>query len=134
VTSPDITSFLVARHHRPSTLPALVPLDIIRVATATRGNVLMDALLSEKAEAIRQIARAHGATRMRVFGSRAQDTASQASDLDLLVDFEDGRDLLDVVALKQDLEALLGCKVDVVEEAALSPYLKDRIVEQAVPL
>jgi predicted nucleotidyltransferase len=94
----------------------------------------MDALVSENAEAIRRIARGHGATRLRVFGSRAQGTASQASDLDLLVDFEEERDLLDMVALKQDLEALLGCKVDVVEEGALSPYLKNRILRQAVLL
>jgi len=115
-------------------LPAPVPPDIIRVATATRGNALMDALFSEKAEAIRQIARVHGATRLRVFGSRAQGTGTSESDLDLLVDFDEGRDLLDMVALKQDLEALLGCKVDVVEEGALSPYLKERIIGQAVSL
>jgi predicted nucleotidyltransferase len=54
--------------------------------------------------------------------------------VDLLVDFETGRDLLDVVALKQDLEALLGCRVDVVEEGGLSPYLRDRILEQAQPV
>ncbi|HJX14451.1 MAG TPA: nucleotidyltransferase family protein [Candidatus Deferrimicrobiaceae bacterium] len=95
---------------------------------------MMDPLLSEKAEAIRQIARTHGVTRLRMFGSRAQGTGTEDSDLDLLADFEPGRDLLDVVALKQDLEALLGCKVDVVEEGALSPYLKDGILRQAVSL
>jgi len=94
----------------------------------------MDALVSEKVGAIREIAGMHGVTRLRIFGSRALGTGTKESDLDLLVDFEEGRDLLDVVALKQDLEVLLGCKVDVVEEGALSPYLKDRIILQAVSL
>jgi predicted nucleotidyltransferase len=43
--------------------------------------------------------------------------------VDLLVDFEPGRDLLDLVALKQDLEQLLGCHVDIVEEEGLNPRL-----------
>jgi len=94
----------------------------------------MDALISGKADAIRRIARIHGATKLRIFGSRAQGTGTEESDLDLLVELEAGRDLLDLVALKQDLEALLGCKVDVVEEAALSPYLKDSVIRQAVSL
>lgn len=94
----------------------------------------MDALISEKADAIRRIARMHGVTRLRMFGSRAQGAGTEGSDLDLLVDFEAGRDLLDLVALKQDLGGLLGCKVDVVEEGALSPYLKDRVIRQAVSL
>jgi|RifCSP16_1_1023843.scaffolds.fasta_scaffold181005_1 predicted nucleotidyltransferase len=94
----------------------------------------MDAVVSENAEAIRQIARIHGVTRLRIFGSRAEGAGTEKSDLDLLADFEPGRDLLDMVAFKQDLEALLGCKVDVVEEGALSPYLKERIIGQAVSL
>ena len=94
----------------------------------------MDALISGKADAIRRIARIHGATKLRMFGSRARGTGTEKSDLDLLVEFEAERDLLDLVALKQDLEALLGCKVDVVEEGALSPYLKERVIRQAVSL
>jgi len=92
----------------------------------------MDEFIAARADDIRRIARMHGATRLRVFGSRASGTRTAESDLDLLVEFEAGRDLLDLVALKQDLEALLDCKVDVVEEGALSPYLKDRVIRQAV--
>jgi len=47
---------------------------------------------------------------------------------------EPGRDLCDLVGLKQDLEALLGRKVDVLEEEGLSPYLRDRILQEARPL
>ena len=92
---------------------------------------MRDIFIAERAEEIRQIARHHGAHRVRVFGSRARGEAGTSSDVDLLVDFEPGRDLLDLVALKQDLEQLLGCHVDVVEEEGLSPYLRRRVVGEA---
>ena len=60
--------------------------------------------------------------------------ATDKSDLDLLVEFDPGRDLLDLIGLKQDLQDLLGCKVDVLTEGSLSPYLRDRILEEARPL
>jgi hypothetical protein len=91
-------------------------------------------LLKEKAAQIRRLARAHGVVRLRVFGSYASGVAREASDLDLLVDLEPERDLLDLAGFKLDLEDLLGCKVDVVTEAALSPYLRDHILSQTKPL
>ena len=54
--------------------------------------------------------------------------------MDLLVTFERGRSLLDHVALMQDLEDLLGCKVDVVEAEALNWVIRDGVVREAVPL
>ena len=95
---------------------------------------MSDSILKTYADEIRKIARIHGAIRVRVFGSHAKGAAKEASDLDLLVDLEEGRDLLDIVGLKQDLEALLGFKVDVLTERALSPYLRDEIVQKAIPL
>jgi predicted nucleotidyltransferase len=86
------------------------------------------------AEEIRRIARKHGATRIRIFGSHARASASEGSDVDFLVVLEPGRDLLDLVALKQDLETLLGLPVDVAEEEGLSPYLRDRILQEARPV
>ena len=93
-----------------------------------------DLLITERAEEIRRIARQHGALRVRVFGSRARGEAITSSDLDLLVDFEPGRDLVDLIGLKQDLEQVLGCPVDVVEEEGLSPHLRQRVLEEARPL
>ena len=72
--------------------------------------------------------------KLRVFGSYAAGEANETSDLDLLVRFEPGKDLLDLVALKQDLEELLGRQVDVVEEDALSPYIRDKVLQEARPL
>lgn len=83
---------------------------------------------------IQRVARSHGARSVRVFGSRARGEARPDSDLDLLVQLEVGRSLLDLIAIKQDLEDLLDCTVDVVTEAGLSPYLRDRILAEARPL
>lgn len=83
---------------------------------------------------IARVARAHGALSLRVFGSRARGDAGPDSDLDLLVTLEPGRSLLDLVAIKQDLEDLLRLPVDVVTEAGLSPYLRDAVLAEARPL
>lgn len=83
---------------------------------------------------ILRIAQSHGARTVRVFGSRARGDATSTSDLDLLIGLEPGRSLLDVVAIKQDLEDLLGISVDVVTEGGLSPYLRDRVLAEALPL
>ena len=83
---------------------------------------------------ILRVAHSHGARAVRVFGSRARGDATAESDLDLLISLEPGRSLLDVVAIKQDLEDLLGFSVDVVTEGGLSPYLRDRILAEALPL
>jgi predicted nucleotidyltransferase len=91
-------------------------------------------LLKERARDIRRIARKHGVVGMRVFGSHASGQARASSDLDLLVKLRSNRDLLDLVEFKLDLQDLLGCEVDVVTEAGLSPYLRNRIVRSAKPL
>ena len=81
-----------------------------------------------------RIASCHGAVAVRVFGSVAQGRATEDSDLDLLVKMKPGSSLLDIVAIKQDLEDLLGIRVDVVTEKALSPYIRDEVLSQAVAL
>ena len=59
-------------------------------------------------------------------------TSRYDSDVDLLVAVGDRATLLDIIAIKQDLEDLLGCKVDVVTEDSISPYLRDRVLSEAV--
>lgn len=78
------------------------------------------------------IASRHGARNVRIFGSVARGDAGQESDVDLLVRFEPGRSLLDLVGIQQDLEEFLGCKVDVVSERALRS--EDEILREAVAL
>ena len=59
---------------------------------------------------ILQTAAAHGARNIRVFGSTARGEAHAGSDLDLLITLEPGRSVLDLVAIKQDLEDLLRAR------------------------
>ena len=91
-------------------------------------------LLRERTEEIRRIACEHGVVQLRVFGSHASGVATDSSDLDLLVQLEPERDLLDLVEFKLAVEDLLGCEVDVVTEGGLSPYLRDRILQEAKSL
>jgi predicted nucleotidyltransferase len=83
---------------------------------------------------IRAIAERYGARNIRVFGSVARGDDRPDSDLDLLIDLEEERSLLDLIAIQQDLEDLLGRKVDVVTEGGLNRYLKDDILREAIPL
>ena len=78
-----------------------------------------------------RVARSHGAESVRIFGSRARGDARPDSDLDLLVTLEAGRSLLDLIAIKQDLEDLLHFSVDVVTEPSLSPYVRDSVFAEA---
>ncbi len=83
---------------------------------------------------IARIAAVHGAGNVRVFGSVGRGEASAGSDLDLLVDMSEGRNLLDLIALSNDLEDALGIAVDVSTEGSLSPYMRERILDEAVAL
>lgn len=90
--------------------------------------------IKQYAPDILQVAIRHGVRSVRVFGSFAHGSPTSTSDLDLLVNLEPGRDLLDLIALKQDLEERLGRPVDVVTENGLSPHLRERILDQARPI
>jgi predicted nucleotidyltransferase len=85
-------------------------------------------------EDVRRIAAAHGAGNVRVFGSVGRGEQDASSDLDLLVDMAEGRSLFDLIALSNDLEESLGVDVDVVTEASLSPYIRARVLDEAVAL
>ena len=94
----------------------------------------MDRLLADHRADILGIAHSHGARDIEVFGSRARGEARPDSDVDLLVTLESGRSLLDLVAIKQDVEDLLGLRVDELTHASVSPYLRDRVRREAVRL
>jgi uncharacterized protein len=91
----------------------------------------METLRDEKRDEVLRLAERHGARNIRVFGSVARGGSRDTSDLDLLVEWEDGRTLLDHVALVQDLEDLLGTKVHVGTERSLHWYARDRILSEA---
>ncbi len=90
--------------------------------------------LNQYRDTIQTIAARHGASNIRVFGSFARGEAREDSDLDLLVDMESDRSLLDTIGFIQDLQEALGRKVDVVTERALHRLLRGRILEEAIAL
>ena len=90
--------------------------------------------LQNRRQEILNVAASHGAHNVRLFGSVARGEARPGSDVDLLVDMDSDRSLLDLVGLGQDLEELLACKVDVLTDASLHPALRDRILAEARPL
>ena len=94
---------------------------------------LLDVIASQRA-AILEIAARHSAHHVRVFGSVVRGEDDPESDVDILVDMDPDRSLLDLVALECDLAGILGRRVDVVVDGGISPYLKDRIPAEAVPL
>jgi predicted nucleotidyltransferase len=75
-----------------------------------------------------EICRRNDVSSLGVFGSAARGEATAHSDLDLLVKFSRRKGILAVVSLERQLADALGRKVDLVTEAALSPYLRSRIL------
>ena len=88
----------------------------------------------EKRDRILQIAARHGAHNVRVFGSTARGEAGPESDVDFLVDVGPTLSPWFPAGLVLDLEELLGREVDVVTEGALHWYIRDRILQEAIPL
>ena len=70
--------------------------------------------------------------KLGVFGSYIKGKQQNLSDIDILVDFSEGADLIDFIGLALFLEDKLGCKVDLVPERALRDELKDSIHREAV--
>jgi len=87
----------------------------------------------EREEVIRAAAR-HLASNVRVFGSVARGDDGPDSDIDLLVDFAPAASLLDLIALKQELEQLLKRPTDVVTPDSVSPFMRQHILDEARPL
>lgn len=98
------------------------------------GNMLLNSLISKKREDIIRLGFNHGVKNIRIFGSAARGEAKDISDVDFLVDFDDSRSLFDLIAFKNDLEELLGRKVDVVTEDSVHWYIKDKIFKEAVDI
>jgi predicted nucleotidyltransferase len=69
-----------------------------------------------------------------LFGSFARDEERESSDIDILVDLEDGATLIDLIRLEDFLEGQLGRKVDVVTKRSLKRELRDNILREAITL
>ena len=91
-------------------------------------------LVATKREQILRLARRHGVTGVRVFGSMARGDAGPQSDVDLLVDVGPEPSPWFPGGLVAELEELLGRRVQVVTEGGLDDLLRERVLEEAVPL
>ncbi len=91
-------------------------------------------ILQEKRQEILEIAAKHGAYNVRIFGSAARGEADEASDIDILVELEEGRSLFDLGGMLMDLENLLACQVDLVTVRGLRKRIRERVLREAVPL
>lgn len=92
----------------------------LRSVTTWAPRRIKEQLLA-KAELIRTLAKAHGAISIELFGSAARGDDRPDSDVDFMVELEPGRSLLDLIGLAEDLQALLGRKVEAVTRTAMKP-------------
>jgi predicted nucleotidyltransferase len=90
------------------------------------------AALRKRRDEIYDVARRHGASRITIYGSVARGEETSSSDLDLLVDMEPNRTVLDLTRLRRDLEALLACRLQLT--TTVRPELADSIMGPAVTL
>lgn len=91
-------------------------------------------LVHAQREQILQLARRHGVTGVRVFGSMARGDAGPESDVDLLVEVGADPSPWFPGGLVVELEALLGRRVQVVTERGLDELLRERVLDEAIPL
>jgi len=77
-----------------------------------------------------KICKRNDVARIGIFGSMARGEHDDRSDVDLLVEFSKRKSLLALVALERQISTALGRKVDLLTEAAISPYLRDRIMRE----
>jgi predicted nucleotidyltransferase len=94
----------------------------------------IDNVLQGRRKEILGIAHRYGANNVRVFGSRARGEGRPDSDFDILIAVGERTSLLDIIAIKQDLEDLLSSSVHVVTEDAISPYIREKVLRQAIAL
>ncbi|MGB4864051.1 MAG: nucleotidyltransferase domain-containing protein [Tepidiformaceae bacterium] len=96
----------------------------------------MSATVHVDREKLAQFCAANGIRRLSLFGSTLHGTNHPGSDIDLLVEFEQGKriGLFGVAGLELELTELLGRKVDLRSAADLSRYFRQAVVDEAEPI
>ena len=95
--------------------------------------ITLQALVENRAEILRLADRYHAGD-VRVFGSFVRGEGEETSDVDLLIRTRPGCSLLDLGGLLEDLQDLLRCRVDLVTEDGLKPWVRERVLREARPL
>lgn len=108
--------------------PGCVQVEAARVETPLGRRVRLHR------ETIVATAARRGVRNVRLFGSVARGDDRETSDVDLLVDLDEGVSLLDLIGLERELTELLGCGVDVVPARNVKPGMARRVFAEATPL
>lgn len=103
----------------------------LRAATSWKPKRALDEIRA-KADLIRTLAKAYGATAVFLFGSAARGQDKPGSDLDFMVEMEQGRGLYDLMGLAADLELALGRKVDLGTRTSLKPLVRVEAERDAI--
>jgi predicted nucleotidyltransferase len=92
-------------------------------------------LISDKRDQILEAAAKYGASNVRVFGSAARGDSGESSDVDFLVDFSSDLKGIQyfsaIQRLEEELERILDCRVDVVDERGLRERIRDQVLAEA---
>lgn len=94
----------------------------------------MDEQMQAVRDRIISILMRNGVKRAALFGSVVRGELTEGSDIDLLVEFEGRKSLLDIAGLKLELEDALGRRVDLLTYRSLHPLLRDRILAEQVQI
>jgi len=94
---------------------------------------ILDEIIARREELLAMMRR-HGASNPQIFGSVARREDGPHSDVDLLVEMEPDRSLLDLISLQQEIESRLECRVDLLTPRSLNRHIRDRILAEARPL
>jgi predicted nucleotidyltransferase len=90
--------------------------------------------LSKHAGQVREVLTRFGMSNPRIFGSVARGEDTDKSDLDLLVDAPPGTSLYDLARVETELEAILGCKVEVMTKGFLASDIAERAEADQLPI
>ena len=131
----------VARYETGVTSPSLGTLERLLEATGSslvigsaRPGTARVGRLGQARVRLANAARSHGLRDLRVFGSVARGDVTRGSDIDLLVELDPGRTLIDLIGFKLDAERILGRSVDVATPRMMKPNIRKRALRDARPL
>jgi uncharacterized protein len=119
ICGPDIICAFLLKHGLAAQVA--LPMETLQSYYRTMSALLFDT------NTLIELCRENDVATLGVFGSMARGEANDQSDIDLLVEFSKRKSLLALVSLERKMSAALGRKVDLLTEAAISPYLRDRI-------
>lgn len=106
----------------------------LRLAVEERRSAVNASVVRKHRRELLDLARRYGARNLRVFGSTARGEAGPDSDVDLLIDLEPGRTLLDLIGLRREAAELLGVDVDVATLDMLREPVRHEAERDAVPV